>query len=724
MRFSSDDPAAGSASAAATTSSSGWRSARTRARRRRLSIDELAEIVAWHDERRLMDYVTCGTGSYFDFYPIIPTSLYDAAARRAVRGGAQGASSATRWSRPRATSGRRTRPRRSSPPVMPTWSASSAARSPTRTWSPRPAPAAPTRSGRASRATSCAGAGARATTGSRASSTRRPGASGSGAATGSSRPATRGASWSSVAGRPGLEAARVAAERGHRVTLVERGAALGGQFRLAGLQPSRGQITDLLGVVRAAARGARRGGPARRGGDRRLRSRLRVADEVVVATGSRPPGTGFQRALPLVDRLPGVDDGGRALDPRRARRHGRRRAAASSSSTTSDDWRGLGTAAAPRRDAATRSRSSPSAAVVGGGLFHSAADGRSGSRFAAAGGGRCARHRGPRLAGRRGRRRVDADRRADERLDADALVIAETPVAETALADDADRRAASRSTRSATASRRAARASPSTRAGNSHAASEPSGRTMSAARRCVRVADPEERTMAVPDLEHPAVRRGRAARQTERLARTMDTLPYLTRKLPPVEVISTEGLEQIEHNADTLLEEVGIEIVNFPEAVEIFRGGRRRRRGLSASASRAACAARSSRPPRRGSSPSAPATRRAASSDRRPVHGPRADLRLAVHPQPRRRPALRDDRGLPQLREADLHEHDPPPRRRDAVRAGRPAGQQAPLRDGLQPHPLLGQGVHGLGHPSEPCPGLGRHGAHRVRRRDASSAST
>jgi len=42
-----------------------------------LTIDELAEIVAWHDQRRLMDYVTCGTGSYFDFYPIIPVSLYE-----------------------------------------------------------------------------------------------------------------------------------------------------------------------------------------------------------------------------------------------------------------------------------------------------------------------------------------------------------------------------------------------------------------------------------------------------------------------------------------------------------------------------------------------------------------------------------------------------------------------------------------------------------------------
>ena len=78
--------------------------------------------------------------------------------------------------------------------------------------------------------------------------------------------------------------------------------------------------------------------------------------------------------------------------------------------------------------------------------------------------------------------------------------------------------------------------------------------------------------MTAQDLEHPAVRRGRAARQSERLARTMDTLPYLTRKLAPVEVISAEGLEQIEANADTLLEQVGIEIVNFPEATEIFRG--------------------------------------------------------------------------------------------------------------------------------------------------------
>jgi trimethylamine---corrinoid protein Co-methyltransferase len=72
-------------------------------------------------------------------------------------------------------------------------------------------------------------------------------------------------------------------------------------------------------------------------------------------------------------------------------------------------------------------------------------------------------------------------------------------------------------------------------------------------------------------VEHHALRRGRAARQVERLAKATDYLPYLTRKLTPVEVVSAEGLETIEHNADTLLEEVGIEVGNFPEAVEIFR---------------------------------------------------------------------------------------------------------------------------------------------------------
>ena len=41
-----------------------------------LSIEALQEIVAYHDERGLVDYVSCGTGSYFDFYKLMPTFLY------------------------------------------------------------------------------------------------------------------------------------------------------------------------------------------------------------------------------------------------------------------------------------------------------------------------------------------------------------------------------------------------------------------------------------------------------------------------------------------------------------------------------------------------------------------------------------------------------------------------------------------------------------------------
>ena len=59
--------------------------------------------------------------------------------RRAVRRGAQGGHQPRRWSRRRATSARRRRPRRCSPPATPTWCRSCAARSPTRTWWPRPA---------------------------------------------------------------------------------------------------------------------------------------------------------------------------------------------------------------------------------------------------------------------------------------------------------------------------------------------------------------------------------------------------------------------------------------------------------------------------------------------------------------------------------------------------------------------------------------------------------
>jgi trimethylamine--corrinoid protein Co-methyltransferase len=64
---------------------------------------------------------------------------------------------------------------------------------------------------------------------------------------------------------------------------------------------------------------------------------------------------------------------------------------------------------------------------------------------------------------------------------------------------------------------------------------------------------------------------GRAARQAARTARAIDSVPFLTRKLAPVEVLDEEGLALIESNAEKLLEQVGIEVGNFPEALDIYR---------------------------------------------------------------------------------------------------------------------------------------------------------
>jgi trimethylamine--corrinoid protein Co-methyltransferase len=66
---------------------------------------------------------------------------------------------------------------------------------------------------------------------------------------------------------------------------------------------------------------------------------------------------------------------------------------------------------------------------------------------------------------------------------------------------------------------------------------------------------------------------GRAARQATRLAAHTETVPFLTRTLKPVEVLSEEGIELIEHNADTILEEVGLIFRDYPEALSILRDG-------------------------------------------------------------------------------------------------------------------------------------------------------
>ena len=67
-------------------------------------------------------------------------------------------------------------------------------------------------------------------------------------------------------------------------------------------------------------------------------------------------------------------------------------------------------------------------------------------------------------------------------------------------------------------------------------------------------------------------RRGRKARRSARAHRSTASVPYITRKIPLTEILSEEGLEIIERNADALLEEIGIEFRDFPRALELFRG--------------------------------------------------------------------------------------------------------------------------------------------------------
>ena len=64
---------------------------------------------------------------------------------------------------------------------------------------------------------------------------------------------------------------------------------------------------------------------------------------------------------------------------------------------------------------------------------------------------------------------------------------------------------------------------------------------------------------------------GRAARQALRLASHAEHIPFLTRKLAPFEVLGEEGLSIIEANADTILQEVGLEFRGDPDALRLLR---------------------------------------------------------------------------------------------------------------------------------------------------------
>jgi 2,4-dienoyl-CoA reductase-like NADH-dependent reductase (Old Yellow Enzyme family) len=101
-------------------------------------------------------------------------------------------------------------------------------------------------------------------------------------------------------GPAGLECARVAARRGHQVTLLEAGSYLGGQVRVAAMAPARGELAQITEWLASGCREV--------GVDLRLdtEATLDLIDElrpdvVVVATGSRMPPLTLDAAMPVSD---------------------------------------------------------------------------------------------------------------------------------------------------------------------------------------------------------------------------------------------------------------------------------------------------------------------------------------------------------------------------------------------------------------------------------------
>ncbi len=65
---------------------------------------------------------------------------------------------------------------------------------------------------------------------------------------------------------------------------------------------------------------------------------------------------------------------------------------------------------------------------------------------------------------------------------------------------------------------------------------------------------------------------GRDAKRAARTARSAAFVPFITRKVPYYEVLGEEGLSLLEQNADTILQEVGIDFRDDQEALQLLRG--------------------------------------------------------------------------------------------------------------------------------------------------------
>jgi 2,4-dienoyl-CoA reductase-like NADH-dependent reductase (Old Yellow Enzyme family)/thioredoxin reductase len=269
--------------------------------------EQQQEIIAWHDERHLMDYVTCGTGSYFNFTGIIPNVFH---ADKLGAPHAEALKHVVKHAKVQAEAHIRT-PENANAVIA---AKQADMVSIVRGQIADPHFANKASDGRADDVRPCLSCNqmcwGRRSRDYWISCLINPSA-GREFEWGGDRftPATKPKNILVVGGGvAGMEAARVAAERGHHVALVEASDKLGGQFRLAGLQPRRQQIIDYINWLERQLT--------------QLQVRIQLnspmevddiksfsADEVIMATGSQPDGKGFQRGLPHHDSLPGVESG-------------------------------------------------------------------------------------------------------------------------------------------------------------------------------------------------------------------------------------------------------------------------------------------------------------------------------------------------------------------------------------------------------------------------------
>jgi 2,4-dienoyl-CoA reductase-like NADH-dependent reductase (Old Yellow Enzyme family)/thioredoxin reductase len=269
-----------------------------------LSVEDQQAIASYHDERALFDYITCGTGGYYSYGNIIPNVVHP---DRLGAPYAEALKQVVKHAKVQCESHIRT------PDAAENIIASGQADlvSIVRGQIADPHLAAKARLGRAEDIRPCLSCNqqciARRHRDYWISCLINPSAGREWELGGDRfKPAARAKRVLVVGGGPaGCEVARVAAERGHQVTLVEASDRLGGQFRLAGLQPRRGQILDYLDWFERQLQ--------------KLQVRVRfneymeanevktfAANVVVLATGSLPTQSGWQRGLPTRDELPGI----------------------------------------------------------------------------------------------------------------------------------------------------------------------------------------------------------------------------------------------------------------------------------------------------------------------------------------------------------------------------------------------------------------------------------